>query len=620
MKKIIERWPLLLGLLAAFVIGLWLGGGGSKVEDHKGHAHTAAAQVEEQIWTCSMHPQIRQPKAGKCPICFMDLVPAKSGETGRENPRQLTLSPHAVKLAQIRTAEVEQRVAAVEIPLVGKVEYDETRLGYITARFPGRIESLYVEFTGAAVKKGDRLVSLYSPELITAQQELLQALKASRRPGSGKSYVDSAREKLKLWGLTPGQVKEIEKRGKPARRLTIYSPLNGIVIHKEAAEGVYVKTGARIYTIADLSRVWVNLDAYETDLPWIRSGQNVTFETAAYPGEMFKGDIVFIDPLLDPKTRTVKLRLQVANPRYKLKPGLFVRAVVHAEVSVSGEKTLIPATAPLITGRRAVVYVAVPGKEGVFVGREILLGPKAGDYYIVHEGLSAGEEVVVNGAFKIDADLQIQARPSMMSPTGGQPAPAHHGHGESGTLNAPPAVKNSVNKSFLGVQGAIFQKRPLVAEGKKIPTSFKQEMDRIADVYFEIQHALSSDSLADARKGSKKLLEKLSAVDMTQLSGAHRNEWKQLAKTIKETGKKIIAAQDIEAARLQLEILTVPVTTVVKKFGSGKNVVYRFHCPMAFDNKGAFWLQNHKDTRNPYFGASMLLCKDKVETLVEKKK
>jgi Cu(I)/Ag(I) efflux system membrane fusion protein len=462
------RWPVVIAVVVVFILGILIGGGTGGDIDHTGHDHTAESQAaakKEKIWTCSMHPQIRQPKAGKCPICFMDLVPVESSAEEEAGPRQLKLTPTAMKLASIKTAPVERRFVAAKIRMVGKVVYDESRLGHITARVPGRIDRMYVDYTGIPVRKGDHLVSLYSPELISAQQELLQALRASRKFGSGKVTVNAVRERLNLWGVTSEQIKGIEKRGKPTDHLTIYSPMGGIVIEKNAVEGMYVKTGTPLYSIADLSRVWVKLDAYESDLSWIRFGQTAAFTTEAYPGETFEGRIAFIDPVLNEKTRTVKVRVNVLNPGQKLKPEMFVRAVVHSKLSVSGKvmdpdlagkwispmhpeiikdkpgtcdvcgmplvkaedlgytaaspedkeaPLVIPASAPLITGTRAVVYTAVPGKEGTFEGKEINLGPRAGDYYIVKTGLQEGENVVVNGAFKIDSDMQIQAKPSMM--------------------------------------------------------------------------------------------------------------------------------------------------------------------------------------------------------------
>jgi Cu(I)/Ag(I) efflux system membrane fusion protein len=420
-----------------------------------------------------MHPQIRQPKPGKCPICFMDLVPVSS-EAGDIGERQISFSEAAVKLMEIETAPVERKFVTAEIRMVGKIDYDETRIKDITAWVPGRIDRLYVDFTGITVSKGDHMVYLYSPQLLSAQAELLQAVKAAESAKAASELIrtstaatlDAAKEKLRLLGLTREQIADIEKTGKVVDHLTIYAPVGGVVIQKNATEQMYVETGTRIYTIADLSQLWVKLDAYESDMMWVRYGQEVEFETEAYPGEVFKGRISFIDPVLDPETRTVKLRVNVQNRDGKLKPEMFVRAVVRSKVAKGGRvmdeamagkwicpmhhdivkdaasscdicemdlvtteslgyvtvdttgqaPLVIHASAPLITGKRAVVYVRVRGSDKpTYEGREIVLGPRAGDYYIVNSGLSEGELVVTRGNFKIDSAMQIQAKPSMMS-------------------------------------------------------------------------------------------------------------------------------------------------------------------------------------------------------------
>jgi len=443
-----------------------------------------ADKSKQTWWTCAMHPQIRQPKPGKCPICFMDLIPV-AAEQADIGLRQISFSKEAIKLMEIETTPVDRKFVTAEIRMVGKIDYDETQVKNITAWVPGRIDRLYVDFTGITVAKGDHMVELYSPQLLSAQAELLGALKAVEAIKSETSELvkrttlatlEAAREKLRLLGLTAKQIEKIEGSGKTVTHLTIYSPIGGIVINKQATEGIYVETGTPIYTVADLSRLWVKLDAYESDLPWIRYGQVAEFTTEAYPGEIFKGTISFIDPVLNDKTRTVKVRVIVDNPDGKLKPQMFVRAVVRANVAQGGRvmapelagkwicpmhpsvvkaqagtcdicgmdlvtteslgyvtadvpkeaPLVIPASAPLITGKRAVVYVQVPQTEKpTFEGRQIVLGPRTGDFYIVQSGLTEGEIVVTNGNFKIDSALQIQAKPSMMNPEGQQ---SHYNH------------------------------------------------------------------------------------------------------------------------------------------------------------------------------------------------
>ncbi|MHC4242133.1 MAG: efflux RND transporter periplasmic adaptor subunit, partial [Planctomycetota bacterium] len=262
---------------------------------------TAEQATTKTEWTCSMHPHIRLPKPGICPLCPMALIPvtAEGGEIGE---RQITFSQEALKLMEVQTSPVERKFVEAEIRMVGKVDYDETRVKNITAWVPGRIDRLYVDFTGITVNKGDHMVDLYSPELISAQAELLQALKAAGGISGNTSdlmkrttlaMLEASRDKLRLLGLADAQINKIESAGEPVTHITVYSPMGGIVIHKHATEGIYVNTGTPIYTLADLSRLWVMLDAYESDLPWVRYGQEVEFSTEAYPGQVFKGKISF---------------------------------------------------------------------------------------------------------------------------------------------------------------------------------------------------------------------------------------------------------------------------------------------------------------------------------------
>ena len=482
--KVKHKIKVIISILIAFVLGFLVKGWIGPSQPHTQETHTT--QTEQQIWTCSMHPHIRQPKEGKCPICFMDLVPADT--SGGAGPREISFSEDALKLMEIQTTPVERKFVEARIRMAGKVDYDESRLKHITAWVGGRIDRLYVDFTGTQVIKGDHMVYLYSPDLISAQAEFLQSAKSAKNinPDSSelikrsiRATLEAASEKLKLLGLTEEQIGQIEKTGQPTDHITINAPIGGIVINKHITEGTYVQTGTKIYTIADLSQLWVQLDAYESDMMWIRYGQEVEFETEAYPGEVFKGRISFISPTVEPKTRTIKVRLNVSNLEGKLKPEMFVRAVVRSKIAMGGKvmasdmagkwicpmhpsvvkemadkcdicqmdlvtteslgflKTelsdraplVIPATAALITGKRAVVYVQKPDAEKpTFEGREVVLGPRAGDYYLVKEGLTEGEVVVSKGNFKIDSALQIQAKPSMMSPQGQKVPMEHHEH------------------------------------------------------------------------------------------------------------------------------------------------------------------------------------------------
>lgn len=635
--------PLVCGLsLVAFVVGRIT----SSPAEHRHESDSShkTSESKPEFWTCSMHPQIKQPDPGKCPICAMDLVAVFKHSGADLGASQMELSKGAIKRAQVRTSPVTREMPTVEVRMVGKVDYDETRLSYITARFPGRLERLFVDYTGLRVHAGDHLVEIYSPELLTAQEELLQAILTQRalENSSDKSMrnraaqtVQAAREKLLLWDLTAEQVAEIEKNGQTSDRTTLYAPVGGIVIDKEAVEGKYVQTGSPIYTIADLSRVWVQLDAYETDLIWLHFGQDVSFTSEAFPGETFTGKIAFIDPTLNPKTRTIRIRVNMENPGAKLKPEMFVNALVKSKVLADGKimsaelagkwispmhpeiiedqpglcpvcgmdlvsaeslgylpanpdvtkfPLVIPSTAPLITGKRAVVYVAVKDRPGIFEGRVIELGPRAGSQYIVESGLEEGELVVTHGSFKIDSALQIMAKSSMMNPQ---------------------------NSSAIEDEGLTMT--------YATPEDFQNQLRIAVDGYFAVKDAFSRDDLELAQQSATELKSLVSNIDMGLLKGKAHLFWMKESKQINQGIEGILSAQDIEEARRSFEKVSTGLIHSAETFGlAGGSAIYVYHCPMAFKGKGADWIQNKSGTENPYYGSRMFTCGDVVREIVVK--
>ncbi|XCN73677.1 MAG: efflux RND transporter periplasmic adaptor subunit [Candidatus Electrothrix aestuarii] len=390
-------------------------------------------QALETIWTCSMHPQIQLPESGQCPLCFMDLIEVeKQSNEERLSLRQISLDRQERKLAEIEVQPVTRgnKESDATVQIFGRIDYDETRVSTITSWVDGRIDKLFVDYTGATVQRGQAVAEVYSPNLFTAQAELIQAAKEYERTRqSGNELVkkmsartlEASREKLHLLGIGKKQIQSLETQSQPTRDIPLTAPLSGIVIEKHVNEGMYVKTGNPVYTLADLAQVWVILEVYETDLHAVSMGQKVGFTVEAYPGTQFQGKVVYIDPLVDEKNRTVRVRLNAENKKGKLKPGMFVRAELVAPTEKQGQAPLlIPASAPLLTGKRALVYVQVPDKPGTYIGREIVLGSRRGAFYEIRSGLEEGELVVVRGNFKIDSAIQLQARPSMMNPYSGR--------------------------------------------------------------------------------------------------------------------------------------------------------------------------------------------------------
>ncbi len=383
---------LVIGLLAGWAI--FHSGDKGPREAVAEHEHSEA---ESTVWTCSMHPQIRQDKPGNCPICGMELIPLSTleNESGEVNPEEVAMTESAARLADVQTLRIVKGTPVRDLLLQGKVEPDERNISELTARFGGRIEKLLVNYTGQNVSRGQKLATIYSPDLITAQKELLEA--AANRETRPALY-SAAKTKLKLWDLSDEQISDIEDKGEPRLYFDVLSPISGTVMMRHVALGDYVKEGSALFQVIDLTKIWIMLDAYESDLPWIKTGDRAGFSVQSLPGESFGGRVSYIDPFINNKTRVSKVRIEVKNPGLRLKPGMFVKGRLHSTIAGSADRIMIPKSAVLWTGERAVVYVKVPGRESpTFLYREIVLGPEAGNFYVVGKGLEEGEELPSTG-------------------------------------------------------------------------------------------------------------------------------------------------------------------------------------------------------------------------------
>ncbi|MEM7206148.1 MAG: efflux RND transporter periplasmic adaptor subunit [Planctomycetota bacterium] len=593
----------------------------------RGHNDQAAPKPtggSSTLWTCPMHPQVRLPDNVPCPACGMDLVPLKDDGTGHQPVLQLTHDTAA--LAGIRLDRAKRRDVDLRIRMAGAIAFDETRVRGISARVSGWVERMYLDFTGIHVQEGDHLVRLYSPELLTAQQELLAGRRKLTQPNEGTSeflqqsdarVVEVARHKLRLLGLSPAQIAKVEQQDRAEDHVLIRAPASGVVIDRVVEEGDYVAAGAEICRVAELDRLWLLLQAYEQDLPWIRYGQEVTVAADAYPGEEFRGWVSWINPTVDRQTRTVSLRVTLDNAQGRLKPGMFARAYVSARLGASGavldprltgkwigpmhpevihdrpgvcelcgmdlvsaaslgyagadqgqQPLTVPAAAVLRTGRRALVYVATgTDSEPKFEGREVVLGPRAGPDYIVLAGLREGERVVIEGAFKLDSELQLRAKPSMMSMEG--------------------------EEAWLGARAA----------------AFRANLGPVFQDYLATQRALADDDARAARTALRGLLIAIQAVDDASLRRNGRAHWTQRRQRATEVLRRVTPDADLARLRDGFRVLSRVILELETSFGHpGAHVLAEAHCPMAAGGHGASWLQEGDVIANPFFGASMLRC------------
>ena len=409
MKKIFSDKYFRSGLLV--FAGLFLGW--IFFHSNKPTENKITTESTSETWTCAMHPQIKLHKPGKCPICGMELILLKQGGGGTTDSTAIHFTKEAMELANVSTSMVSKSKPVKEVRLYGKVQADERAMQNQVAHFSGRIEKLFVNFTGESVRQGQTLAIIYSPELVTAQQELLEAAKTKQ---TQPEIYEAAKERLHNWLLTDKQIAGIENSGRVKTNFEVISNTSGIVTAKRVNVGDYVSEGNVLFDVANLSSVWVMFDAYENDLPFLHIGNNISFTVQALPGTNFAGAIKFIDPVIDPNTRVAKVRVEIGNAGGKLKPEMFVNGIVRANLDQYRDKLVIPRSAVLWTGKRSIVYVKQPGtNESVFKMREVELGPTLGNSYVILNGLTEGEEIVTEGTFNVDAASQLEGKPSMMT-------------------------------------------------------------------------------------------------------------------------------------------------------------------------------------------------------------
>jgi membrane fusion protein, copper/silver efflux system len=588
---------------------------------HSSDNNTATEQATEEhvhekktIWTCSMHPQIRMDKPGKCPICGMDLIPLKehAGNGDAISPNEIQMTEAAIKIADIQTMVVQKTYPDKELYLLGKVRPDERNISELTARFGGRIEKLYVNFTGQHVNKGEKLVTIYSPALVTAQKELLEAQEYKQ---SNPELYKATRNKLKLWDLTDSQIDDIEQKGEVQNYFDVLSPITGTVTIRNVSLGDYVKEGSALFRVIDLNKVWIMFEAYESDLPWIRTGDKVTFTIQSLPGKNFNGHVRFIDPLIDPKTRIAQVRVEVQNPGLVLKPEMFANGVVTSSIAGNKKDLMVPKTSVLWTGKRAVVYVKVPDrKQSIFQYREIVLGPSAGEFYVVKAGLTEGEEIAVNGVFKIDAAAQLAGKPSMMNPEGSK-MPTGHNHGGM-EMEGSPAKDHSVPQEMY-IKSKKTGNDKVYTESKKLVISprFKEQLTAVYHGYLPLKNAFVRSNQNEVVKIAEKVSSALNGVDMELLEGETHMVWMDQLGKLKVSLEKMMQNHDVKAQREAFASFNLTFYHSVKDFGLEGITTYYQYCPMAIDQKGAYWFSEIKEIKNPYFGDAMLQCGETSETL-----
>ena len=567
----------------AVIVGLlvgWLIFGDSKhdamankdVSNMSEHDHSG--EGANQMWTCSMHPQIMQPEAGDCPICGMDLIPAESGADGLA-ANEIKMTENAMALANIQTTTVGNVMVTDDdgmISLSGKIATNEENNTVQSSYFDGRIERLNVSFEGQQVNRGQLLATIYAPALVAAQQELITA--ASLRESQPALY-NAVRNKLKNWKLSEAQINAIETSGQVRENFPVYATVSGTVTMVMAAEGDYVKQGQPIVKLSNLNSVWAEFDAYENQISQFKVGQKINIVTNAYPDKEFNGTVSFIDPVLNTATRTVTVRATLKNRDDILKPGMFVTGKIQGVVDTNTDQLIIPASAVLWTGERSLVYLKTSPNEPIFEMREVTLGKRSGENYSITSGLENGDEIVTNGTFTVDAAAQLQGKKSMMNQK---------------MMMEDTEMMGEMNMTF--------------------SEEFNSKFENALKPYLKMKDAFVIGDVAQISDFAKMSAEELKKVDTSMLGKMETSHVSQSVKML----DAIAGNDNLENQRAHFVILNKNMVAIAMNVDNLTNV-YVQECPMADNNKGAMWLSTEEEIRNPYFGDAMLTCGSVIEEL-----
>lgn len=536
--------------------------------------HDHSGEGAEQMWTCSMHPQIMQPEAGDCPICGMDLIPAEAGAEGLA-ANEIKMTENAMALANIQTTIVGNAETSNDdemISLSGKIAANEENNTVQSSYFKGRIEQLNVNYEGQQVNRGQLLATIYAPDLVAAQQELITAasLKASQ-----PALYKAVRNKLKNWKLSDTQINAIEKSGTVRENFPIYATVSGTVSEVMVAQGDYVNQGQPIVKLSNLNSVWAEFDAYENQIAQFNVGQKINITTNAYPNKEFEGTISFIDPILNNTTRTVTVRATLQNRDDLFKPGMFVTGKVKGATQTMENTLTVPASAVLWTGERSLVYVKTNPNEPVFEMREVTLGNRSGENYQVTAGLDNGDEIVTNGTFTVDAAAQLQGKKSMM------------------------------NQQMMQDESAM-----MVDMEMSFSNAFSSDFKKALPSYLKMKDALVASDASQVSAFAKTMSEKLKTISTEDLG---KMEKQHLTKSI-EMLDAIANNDNLENQRAHFVILNENIVPIAMNIENSTNY-YVQKCPMANNNKGAVWLSTEEEIKNPYYGDAMLTCGSVIDSL-----
>jgi Cu(I)/Ag(I) efflux system membrane fusion protein len=601
MKKFVKFGGVVLAILLVVV---WLASRGQEKAAPPGvaglqkEAPAGKAEKKRKIkyWVAPMDPTYIRDKPGKSPM-GMDLVPVyEDGEASAEGV--VSIDPVTVQNIGVRTTRVIRGPLIAEVRTVGHVTYDEEMVQHVHTKVQGWVEELFVNTTGQEVRKGEKLLTIYSPELVATQEEYLQALRYARQTekskfkdiaSGGEALIDATRTRLLLMDIQPAQIQALEKRGQVQKTTVLHSPATGVVIDKKVLAGMEVNPGMDLYTIADLSRVWILASIYEYELPFVKNGQEAEITLPYEPGVVYKGRVSFIYPYLSAATRTIQVRIEFTNPRLLLKPDMYVNVVIKSKVA--GDVLQIPSDAVIRTGTRNIVITALG--EGNFLPKEVTLGPQGQGMVEIRSGLVEGETVVTSGQFLIDSESNLKQAVTKMEEVPSSAAPAGT-PAKAGTPAAKPAA----------AAGKTGETPPLDVHPER---EQKRLISAITDTYLKVHDALIADATDRVTSNAKTLSD---LVYRLQLSDP-RGELDQLTAPMAKSMEGLLSG-DLKKARDAFASMSDALAAYIK--GPGREEAHAagiriFHCPM----RKAPWLQKGAAVQNPYLGKDMILCGTEIK-------
>lgn len=607
-NKKIAKWTVIT--LAALLALWWLfspAGGKEQTapQPGAGKAETQAQAGKKRkikYWVSSMDPSQRSSKPGKDSM-GMDMVPVYEGEGSAEGV--VKIDPVTIQDIGVRTASVTKGPLTAEIRTVGSVTYNEEKVQHIHTKVSGWVEQLYVDTTGQDVRKGQKLLTIYSPDLVETQEEYLQALKYAKETdgsrfkdvaGGGKALIEAARRRLLLMDIRPGQIEALEKRGKVQNTMALYSPINGIVIDKKVLAGMMVTPGTELYELADLANVWIMGSIYEYELPFVKVGQEAQISLSYEPGVVYKGRISFIYPYLSAGTRTAQVRIDFRNPGLKLKPDMYVN--VYIKSRLPKDVLQVPSDAVIRTGTRNIVITALGG--GRFLPKYVELGPEGQGMVEIKAGLREGETVVTSGQFLIDSESNMKEAVTRME--GSTPE-----NGAGGVSNVIAGGKNPGVTAGTKPAGRK-QTSPAQTRLNNITLGGDQRhlMSGIIGAYMEIHKALASGSISGVTSNAKTLSGLVYKLRQTDPGGKLEDLTAPMTQSVQG-----LRSGDLKKAKDAFVPLSRALVAYVK--GPGRSEAHAagvkiFYCSM----KKESWLQKGEAPENPFLKKGMQSCGNKV--------